>query len=235
VDPLGDGIALGGGLLFAAATEILLPLLPPITTLGPADITRVNGLDKAFMSPYSTGLDLTSTVFEYSSAALPVLIAFLVPREDIIPIGVVYLESLSLAVGAKNTLKYLLPRARPYVYLGGATGVPASDDDQSFPSGHATMAFAAATAGVTLFAAYLPDSPYFWPFTAGCYGVAVLTASFRVASGMHFLTDVVAGAALGSLCGYLVPLLHRKKTALEDGTGLSFDIGPAGMLIRYTY
>jgi membrane-associated phospholipid phosphatase len=235
VDPLTDGIVLGSSLVFAAASELLLPLLPPVTTLGPADITQVNGLDTALMYPYSAGLDLASSILQYSTAALPLALAFFVPREDLIPMGVVYLESLSFAVGAKNLLKYFIPRWRPYVYLGGAPGVLATDDDQSFPSGHATVAFAAAGAGVSLFAASFPDSPWFWPFTAGCYSLAILTASFRVTSGMHFFTDVLAGAALGSLCGYLIPFLHERSSTRDGGSRLSIDFGPAGMLVRYAY
>jgi membrane-associated phospholipid phosphatase len=235
VDPLTDGIVLGSGLVFAAASEFLLPLLPPVTALAAADLAQVNGLDKALMAPYSRGLDITSSILQYTAAALPLALAFFVPREDLIPMGVVYLESLSFAVGAKNVVKYLLPRWRPYVYLGGAAGVAAAEDDQSFPSGHATVAFAAAGAGVSLFADSFPDSPWFWPFAAGAYSLAVLTASFRVASGMHFLTDVLAGAALGSLCGYLIPFLHEKGTAREGGTRLSFDFGPAGMLVSLAY
>jgi len=235
VDPLTDGIVLGSGLVFAAASEFLLPLLPPITTLAPADLSQVNGLDRSLMAPYSAGLDISSSILQYTAAALPLALAFFVPREDLIPMGVVYLESLSFAVVAKNVLKYFLPRWRPYVYLGGAAGVPAAEDDQGFPSGHATVAFAAAGAGVSLFADSFPDSPWFWPFTAGCYSLAILTASFRVASGMHFLTDVLAGAALGSLCGYLIPFLHEKGSSRRDGTALSFDFGPAGMLVSYWY
>jgi membrane-associated phospholipid phosphatase len=234
VDPLTDGIVLGSGLVFAAASEILLPLLPPVRTIGPADITQVNGLDRTLMDPYSAGLDFTSTLLQYASAALPLALAYFVPREDLIPMGVVYLESLSFAVGAKNILKYLIPRYRPYVYLGGAPGVSTTDDDQSFPSGHATVAFAAAAAGVSLFDASFPRSPYFWPFTAGCYGLAILTATFRVASGMHFLTDVLAGAALGSLCGYLIPFLHERASVRDGESRLSFDFGPTGMMVRCT-
>jgi membrane-associated phospholipid phosphatase len=235
VDPLTDGIVLGSALVFAAASEFLLPLLPPVTTLAPADLTQVNGMDRGLMASYSAGLDISSSILQYATAALPLALAFFVPREDLIPMGVVYLESLSFAVGTKNILKFFLPRWRPYVYLGGAAGVSSAEDRQAFPSGHATVAFAAAGAGVSLFAVSFPDSPWFWPFTAGCYTLAVLTASFRVASGMHFLTDVVTGAALGSLCGYLVPFLHERSSAGEGGTRLSFDFGPTGMLVRYAY
>jgi len=39
-------------------------------------------------------------------------------------------------------------------------------------------------------------------------GLAVVAASLRVLSGMHFMTDVLAGAAIGSLIGVLLPLAH---------------------------
>ncbi len=234
VDPLSDGIFLGTGIVLAGASELLLPLLPPLSTPS-ADITQVNWVDRSLMFPYSPGLDVTSTVLEYTTVVLPGVLGFFVQPSDLIPMGVVYAESLSMAIVAKNVFKYLLPRDRPYVYLGGAPGVAATEDDQSFPSGHATMVFAAATAGVMLFAAYFPDSSWFWPFTAGSYALAVTTASLRVASGMHFLTDVVAGAALGSLCGYLVPLLHEKRQAKAADAGFDFQLGPAGMLVSWRY
>jgi membrane-associated phospholipid phosphatase len=234
LDPLADGIALGGGILLAAGSEILLPLLPRVTVLPPAGISAVNPVDRAFMAPYSEGIDLASSLCEYSAAALPLVLAFLAPPDDLLSLGVVYAESLSFAITAKNLLKYLIPRYRPFVYLGGAAGVSATEDDQSFPSGHAALAFAAAGAGVSLFAAALPGSPWFWPFTAGVYGLAVLTASFRVASGMHFLSDVAAGAAVGSLFGYLVPFLHRVMPR-DGGDRLSLVAGPGGALLRLRY
>ena len=34
----------------------------------------------------------------------------------------------------------------------------------------------------------------------------------RVMSGKHFLSDVVAGAAAGAFCGYIVPKMHMGRT-----------------------
>jgi membrane-associated phospholipid phosphatase len=234
VDPLVDGITLGTSLVFAGLSELVLPILPPIRSLGAADQSLVDPLDGALLYPYSKGFDAASTVLEITAAVMPGVLGFVVPTADLLPVGVVYLESLSFAVGAKNVLKYLLPRYRPYVYTGGAPGVNPSDDNQSFPSGHATVAFAAATAGVALFALYAPDSPYFWPFTIASYGVATVTAAFRVTAGMHFLTDVAAGAALGTVCGLLPPLLHARRPK-EKSSSLSFDVGAGGVLVRYSY
>lgn len=88
-----------------------------------------------------------------------------------------------------------------------------------------------------------PDSPWRTPVVAGAYAVAAAAASLRVASGSHFLTDVLAGAALGTLSGWLVPVLHAKASG-PAGTGSSaaqnqraqalfFDILPTG--VRCTF
>lgn len=64
-------------------------------------------------------------------------------------------------------------------------------DEFSFPSGHTMTAFAVTTPVV----AHFPDAG---PVLYGC---AVSIALSRVALGMHFLSDVVAGGILGWLLG----------------------------------
>ena len=49
-------------------------------------------------------------------------------------------------------------------------------------------------------------------------GLAVLTAGLRVVSGMHFMTDVIAGAALGTAIGIALPLIHTSWTGGTVGT-----------------
>jgi undecaprenyl-diphosphatase len=73
--------------------------------------------------------------------------------------------------------------------LGGA---PSS---LSFPSAHATSSFAVATAMVRV------D-----PAMAGAFVVAILLALGRPYLGMHYPSDVLAGAFLGVLLGLIVPL-----------------------------
>ena len=210
LDPVVDGSLLGGGIVLAGVGEFLLPhLAPPWGPLPAPDLLQVDPLDRAAMAPrYSRPMDLVSTVAEYSTFALPVAVGLLADRADALPLGAVYLESVTLAIGAKNLVNYLVPRYRPYVYTGGAESVDPLELDRSFPSGHATFAFASATAGVVLFAAYAPNSPYLVPFAITSYGLAAVTATLRVTSGMHFVTDVVAGALLGTLFGYALPALR---------------------------
>lgn len=70
---------------------------------------------------------------------------------------------------------------------------PDRSDDKSFPSGHATVAFASAT---TL------HRRYGWQVGFPAYGVATLTGIARVAGRKHHWWDVAAGAALGATSGW---------------------------------
>lgn len=92
-------------------------------------------------------------------------------------------------------VKNLAARPRPYDVIEGLTVLVGRLASYSFPSGHASSSFAAATALCIAFRGkggawfYLP---------------AALIAVSRVYVGMHYLTDVVCGAALGTVVSYAV-------------------------------
>jgi membrane-associated phospholipid phosphatase len=210
LDPVLDGVLVGGGVLMTGVGEFLLPRLPPPGgPLGAPDALQINSLDREAMAPrYSRAMDLASTITEYGAFALPVVVGLLADSGDALPLGAVYLESVTLGMSVKNLVDFFLPRYRPYVYTGGAEDVDPLEVDQSFPSGHTTLAFASATAGVLLFRAVSPRSPYLVPFAIASYSLAAATATLRVTSGMHFVTDVIAGAVIGSAFGYLMPAIR---------------------------
>ncbi|MEM8983581.1 MAG: phosphatase PAP2 family protein [Pseudomonadota bacterium] len=96
---------------------------------------------------------------------------------------------LTVAVGIwlYKALKGKLLRERPYVSNGHiVVGTPALDR-YSFPSGHTQQAICL----TTMLASYAPELlPIIVPF-------AVLVALSRVILGLHYPTDVLAGAAIG--------------------------------------
>ena len=94
-----------------------------------------------------------------------------------------------LSMLASTALKDVVRRPRP----SGEHLVPLPHS-WSFPSGHATSAFAAAVALGLL----VPRAR--WPALV----LAALIAYSRVYLGVHYWTDVLAGAALGALVGWLV-------------------------------
>ena len=72
--------------------------------------------------------------------------------------------------------------------------------DPSFPSGHTTAAFAAATVLIC-------DH---WKGRWIVLIVAILVAFSRLYLYVHFLTDVICGALIGIFCGWLSGLLWQK-------------------------
>ena len=84
------------------------------------------------------------------------------------------------------TLKPLVDRTRPYYVLGYDPVIPPVGDP-SFPSGHTAASFAAATA------IYAIDKR--WGIAAYIY--AAVMGFSRLYLGVHFPTDVLAGAVVG--------------------------------------
>ena len=94
----------------------------------------------------------------------------------------------------------LAGRERPTVNEGAYTFHPF--EGRSFPSGHATQAFAVASVIATSY-------DQLW-VKVTAYGAAAVTAYVRVQRGKHFPTDVVVAAAIGTAVGRSVVLYNRK-------------------------
>jgi len=111
-------------------------------------------------------------------------------------------ESLVWTTAATEVLKAGVGRPRPVMYTARAPDVAHDGDNlRSFPSGHASAAFAVATA-YWLARRDLTGSPGAAGWAA--VGAAGTVALLRVVGGKHFPTDVLAGALLGIAGGVAV-------------------------------
>ncbi|MBR4321786.1 phosphatase PAP2 family protein, partial [Treponema sp.] len=190
------------------------------------DKDDVNSFDRFFMQSYSKKLDLAGDLLLVTSMATPALLAT-TEKEEWLTCGVMYAETLLIANGIKEITKLCVNRARPYMYYDSET-FPESDIEDgdwanSFPSGHCAMAFAGATFTSYTFCKYFPDSPWRFPVVASSFAMAAGTAALRIASGNHFMTDVLTGAAIGSAVGFLVPWLHTFNTKNDLNLALRAD------------
>ncbi len=122
-------------------------------------------------------------------------------------------EAMAIASDITEAMKFAIGRERPFVHVlappARANSPESADNNTSFPSGHATLAFALATSSseIARLRGYT-EAP--WLLRVGL-PLAALTAYFRVASDKHYLTDVVAGAGVGSVVGFGLPYLAHQK------------------------
>ena len=129
-------------------------------------------------------------------------------------VAAVLSAGLALAVG--KLVSELVDRARPFV--ADAHGVhlfSAHAADPGFPSDHATAAFAIATAIVL--------RKRRWGIFA--LAAAAVLSIGRVALGVHYPSDVLAGAALGGAAALVLwlPPLRSRIDALADLLGGCWD------------
>jgi undecaprenyl-diphosphatase len=89
-------------------------------------------------------------------------------------------------------IKRVSHRARPCQLEPHCWSRVLPPDQFSFPSGHSITAFAVAVC-IGLFYPQLQDALLF---------IAVCVAASRIILGMHFLSDVIAGSAIGAALGY---------------------------------
>jgi undecaprenyl-diphosphatase len=90
-------------------------------------------------------------------------------------------------------LKRLTGRRRPCQIERHCWATLLPPDQFSFPSGHTMTAFAVA----------VPLALFYPNLTVGLFFCALSIATSRILLGMHFLSDVLAGALIGTALGYL--------------------------------
>ncbi len=122
-----------------------------------------------------------------------------------------------------TVLKFLTGRTRPSYYPAGVEAEPrflgpfqkslhdanGSYENSSFPSGHATVAFAVAS----VFATQYKDKPV---VALIAYSAASLIGISRITENKHWVTDVVTGAVLGCLTGNMVVKNYHRYRKLDS-------------------
>lgn len=129
-------------------------------------------------------------------------------RPTITDVGLHTTEAVVLAGATTALLKGVVGRARPNVVGDSVAGSFSfgrgfgKNGYSSFPSGHTTVAFAAA-------AALTSESQHFWPHHewlvgSALYGGAALVGLSRMYNNAHWASDVTLGAAIGTFSGIKV-------------------------------
>jgi len=105
-----------------------------------------------------------------------------------------YTAIVLIAIGANTIIEWFFFRSRPFVALGFDPVVHVSIYSGSFPSDHAAVAWV-----IAVFAALQlkKSRPLF-------IGSALLISFGRVLAGVHYLSDIAAGAIVGTAVGVVM-------------------------------
>jgi len=124
-------------------------------------------------------------------------------------VGVMSAAALICSLIINNLLlKNIVARIRPYEVVEGLQRLLPAQPDYSFPSGHTGSSFAVAV----IFFMYLPKK----------YGIpamvlAVLIAFSRLYLGIHYVSDVLGGAFIGTVIAFCIRRVDELRQAKAQG------------------
>jgi membrane-associated phospholipid phosphatase len=171
----------------------------------PIGLTRIVRLPGNYLFVVVAGVGLVVFHRRHWGAAVPVFLSGPL-------VGMTYVV-MKWVVGRRRPVIELAPFTF-HPFIDGIGGLVRSVSGLAFPSGDATMAFAAAAC----MAAALPR----WAVLF--FAWAALVALERVLENAHYVSDVVAGAGLGILCATAVLWISRR--ILGRPPGESIDVSP---------
>ena len=203
--------SLSGGILFDDAVR---------------DALRANRLADRYIFRDASDVGLSLAVsWPFAADALTTAWWYRGSRETAQEMALIDLETLAISGALQGATNVVMSRERPFGEGCGAGELPTDAIDcknsfhyRSFFSGHSAFSFTgAALICVHHLENELIGGPWDAISCAGGYAVAATTATFRVVADVHYASDILLGAAVGTLVGYSVPLLHYRHVVGSSG------------------
>lgn len=164
--------------------------------------------NKPWLRSASTSISRLGGAYEFYTLAAIAGTGLLFKKEKMVTTTLLATQAYITGASLESVVKFISGRTRPSYYDPGveaepkflgpfsrtATNANGKKVYSSFPSGHTTVAFAAAT----VFASEYKDKPLVgWI----AYTAATLIGLSRLTENKHWATDVLTGAAIGYLSG----------------------------------
>ena len=159
-----------------------------------SDATRTLAGNDALHEPLEPGAVVGGTPFELGAAIAAYGIGRAVNNRRVAQLGADLIQAQLMAEMLAFGVKEVVRRARP------------EGSGFSFPSGHTTVSFASAD---------VLQRTFGWKAGVPAYAVASYVAASRIQTRAHYLSDVVFGAALGTVAGRTVPVSRSHRLAIS--------------------
>jgi len=232
--PVADATSIGVG-----AAVWLVPEFARSTFVStgacPCSSATINPLDRGAAGVQRPGVKLASDIAIVSAYSLAVaLTAFEVVAaregfDSFLTDMVILAQALSVGMAVNELVKIAVTRPRPLTYDRPA-GDPVLQDPEnyvSFYSAHTSGAFAVGLAYAQTFALRHPRSPMRFVVYGAAVAIASGIGALRVLAGQHFPSDVLVGAAAGSVFGMVLPWLHVRS----PGSHVSLQVAPKALSV----
>jgi membrane-associated phospholipid phosphatase len=201
--------------------------------------SSINRFDRSATYKWSTSAanfsDVPYRMMPFLPMTLGIPLAANKKWDNAFTLGLIYAEVFFFTKGITGITKTLAGRTRPYLY--NTTFTPeerfALQQDSptattSFFSGHSSVTFAFAVLLSKTYTDIYGKNTWSKIIWITSLSAATATAWARVEAGVHYPTDVIAGAIIGSAIGYFIPELHKTKNRK-----ISLIINPAQFKIAY--
>lgn len=164
-------------------------------------VHRVNSWDGKFVRNYNKVISRTEP---YVAVGVPVAMAvaaWIRHDKQLLKDAVYVGTSVAGAFAVTYGMKYLVDRQRPYERYPDRVHAYSRESSPSFPSGHTATAFALATSLSVKYPKWYVIAPSaVWACSVGVS---------RMNEGVHYPSDVLAGAAIGAGCAVANVYINR--------------------------
>jgi len=152
-------------------------------------VKKINGWDGGLVTNYSKVMSKTAPYISMGGPVLMALYGGLSHNDEMLKDAIYIGTSVAGTIIVTYGMKYAFGRTRPYKKYPDMIDARDHEPSPSFPSGHSSMAFALATSLTVKYPKWYIIAPSFlWATSVGFA---------RINEGVHYPSDVLAGAALG--------------------------------------
>ncbi len=226
-----DYVVTAAGAVLTLGAAIVKPR-PQHSLTGPIgfddDVRRTLRADRladryVFRDASDIGLSLTVS-WPFVGDALTTAWWYRGSREAAQEMSLINLQTFAIVGALQGVTNVVVSRERPFGRDCGQGELPSDAIDcegsfhyRSFFSGHSAFSFT----GAALICAHHMENELLGPPWDGIlcgagYAVAGTTATFRVVADVHYASDVLLGATVGTLVGFGVPLFHYRTLGGGD-------------------